>query len=273
MDMWLPHPVQTVTDAFLGMVDAQVPGLIEGLYFVGSIALNDYRTHRSDIDFVALMAHRPTPDELDTLTHIHTALQQRWRRPFFDGIYVTQLDLASDPQSLAHCPSAHEGRFLPASEGDIITWHTLAQHGLRVRGPAISPLTVWVDPTRLAAWTDQNLDAYWQRHVLDRGARLLTPSGLVGQSAWSCEWCVTGVSRLHYTLATGSITSKEGAALYVHATFPARWHRVLDEALRIRRADRRRSLYRSPFARRRDVRAFTAMVIADAHRLYKQGVQ
>jgi hypothetical protein len=134
----------------------------------------------------------------------------------------------------------------------------------------VSDLTVWTDATALAAWTNDNLDMYWQRRVLDRGARLFTPYGLHGLTEWACEWCVTGVSRLHYTLATGAITSKEGAGIYALATFPARCRRVIEEALRIRRAAAGRSVYRSPLSRRRDVRAFTAMVIADAHRLYTE---
>ena len=88
-----------------------------------------------------------------------------------------------------------------------------------------------VEPQPLAAWTDDNLDSYWRRRVLEPGARLLSPYGLVGLTEWACEWCVTSVSRLQHTLATGAMASKEGAAAYARATFPARWHRVIDEAL------------------------------------------
>ncbi len=268
--MTLPAPVQSVVDAFLDAVDVRVPALVEVLYLVGSVALDDFRPHRSDVDFVAVTARRPDAASLVALERIHDGLQQRRRRPFFDGIYVTWHDLASDPTLLDHCPNAHEGRFQSDGQGDVIAWHTLAHHGVRCRGPAVADIPVWTDATALAAWTNDNLDTYWQRRVLDRGARLLTPYGLIGLGAWACEWCVTGVSRLHYTLATGVITSKEGAGRYALATFPDRWQRVIEEALRIRRAAGGRSLYGSPLSRRRDVRAFTEMVIADAHRLYTE---
>jgi hypothetical protein len=103
-------------------------------------------------------------------------------------------------------------------------------------------------------------------------------------------WIVLGVSRLHYTLATGEICSKEAAGLYARQTFLERWHRVVDESLRIRRADRARpdaasacaefaadlrirsagdlSLYRTPIDRRRDAISFGEMVITDAHERY-----
>jgi hypothetical protein len=266
----VPAQVQAVADTFLQAIDAKAPALIEGLYLVGSVAQDDFRPHRSDIDFVAVMTHRPDAATLAALERVHADLQQRWRRPFFDGIYVTRDDLASDPRQIDHCPTAHEGKLQPAGAGDLIAWHTLAWHGVRVHGPAVDELAVWTDADALAAWTDDNLDTYWQRRVLDPGARLLSLYGLVGLTAWACEWCVTGVSRLHYTLATGAITSKEGAGIYALATFPARWHRVIEEALRIRRVAGGHSLYRWPLSRRRDVLAFTAMVIADAHRLYQE---
>jgi hypothetical protein len=80
------------------------------------------------------------------------------------------------------------------------------------------------------------------------------------------------------TLSTGEIGSKETAGRYSLWTFPEQWHPIVNEAIRLRQLDRaspdltgalrglldRDSLYRSPFARRRDVLAFGDMVIRDA---------
>lgn len=269
--MNLPTPVPDIVEAFLEAIDAEVPALVEGLYLVGSVALSDFRPPRSDIDFIAVTANQPDAACLVALERVHTRLQERWQRPFFDGIYVTWHDLADDPARAGSGPYSHEGLFHADGWGERnpITWHTLAQSGVRCRGPAIADINLWSDSTVLTAWTNDNLDAYWRR-LLDRGARLLTPSGIAGLTSYACEWCVLGVSRLHYTLSTGKITSKEGAGIYARETFPVRWHRLIEEALRIRRATERRSLYRSPFARRRDVLTFTDVVITDAHRRYKQ---
>ena len=113
------------------------------------------------------------------------------------------------------------------------------------------------------------------------------PQSLNALTSWGAAWIVLGVSRLHYTLATAKICSKEAAGLYAREAFSERWHRVVDESLRIRRADRARpdaasacselaadlrirpagdlSLYRTPLDRRRDAIAFGEMVITDAH--------
>ena len=84
--------------------------------------------------------------------------------------------------------------------------------------------------------------------------------------SWAPAWGVLGVSRLHYTLATGEITSKEGAGIYALRTFHRRWRRIVEECLRIRGGGEGRSLYRTPLGRRRDALAYMAMVIEDAQR-------
>lgn len=272
--MSLPVPVQSVVDAYLEIARAEAGTLVEGLYLVGSVALDDFQPHTSDIDFIAVMARRPQPAELAALERVHTQLWARQPRPFFDGIYTTWADLARDPAGLDPGPSVHEGSFHPRSRGERtpIAWHTLAHQGIGCRGPAPAALAVWTDPARLAAWTNDNLDRYWLR-LLNPNSALYWRTAMAGLTGWACVWCVLGVTRLHYTLATGQITSKQGAGLYARATFPSRWQRVIEEALRIRRQTSRRSLYHSPLARRRDVLAFTAMVIAGAHRLYAESAQ
>jgi hypothetical protein len=80
-----------------------------------------------------------------------------------------------------------------------------------------------------------------------------------------------GAARLHYTLATGKITSKEGAGVYARETFPDRWHPIIDECLRIRRRQPNRSRYRSIWTRRHDALAFLDYAITDAHRIDNHG--
>jgi hypothetical protein len=88
-------------------------------------------------------------------------------------------------------------------------------------------------------------------------------AGLAALRPWAAAWGVLGVSRLHYTLAAGEITSKYGAGLYALRRFPARWHPPIIEALRIRRGDGGRSVYRTPLGRRADLLCYLAMVIDD----------
>ncbi len=111
--MSLPVIVDEVVGVYLEMIDAEAPGLVEGLYLVGSAALGDFRPHSSYIDFVAVTATRPEPAELAGLRRVHNRLHQRWPRPYFDGGYVTWDDLANDPAQAGPGAHTHEGRFRP----------------------------------------------------------------------------------------------------------------------------------------------------------------
>jgi hypothetical protein len=284
--------VEDVVGAYLEAVDAQAAGLIQGLYLIGSVALGEFRPRTSDIDFVAVTATPPDTAALAVLERVHVRLRERRPRPFFDGCYLTWDDLGQGPAQARRGPHSHDGRFHAHATGapDPVTWHTIARHGVARRGPAPADVDIWADPQALATWTLGNLDGYWRR-LLDGASRVRSRWGLAALTPYAAVWVVTGVSRLHYTLATGELASKEGAGSYALATFPQRWHRVAREALRIRRADRARpgimsavtaevgeslrlrggegrSLYSTPLARRRDVLAFGDMVISDAHRRY-----
>ncbi len=90
--------VAAVVDAYLRVVQAEAPGLVEGLYLTGSVALGEFRPRTSDIDYLAVTATPPDPAAVAALARAHHRLRRLHRRPFFDGRYVTWQDLASDPR-------------------------------------------------------------------------------------------------------------------------------------------------------------------------------
>ncbi|WP_244533653.1 aminoglycoside adenylyltransferase domain-containing protein [Methylobacterium aquaticum] len=73
--------------------------------------------------------------------------------------------------------------------------------------------------------------------------------------------------RLHYVLATGVVPSKSDAGLYGLITFQPEWHRIIDEALRIRRERGAECLYATPGERGPDALAFVRLVADDARTL------
>lgn len=265
---------QTVTDmiaSYLALADAEAPGLIEGLYLEGSAALGDFQPQASDIDFVAVTAEPPDSAALGALQRVHDRLRDQHRRPFLDGVYLTWSDLAAGPTAAAGRPASHEGRFNPQARADRfspITWHTIARHGVTLRGPEPADTDIWTDPAGLAAWCNTNLDQYWACG-LARAGRLLSKPGIGLLTGYGTVWTVTGISRLHYTIATGEITSKSGASQHALHTFDDRWQPLINEALRLRRNDPQPSRYRNPFARRPDIIDFGHAVIADAHTIYR----
>lgn len=103
--------------------------------------------------------------------------------------------------------------------------------------------------------------------MADRGKNLASRAGLAGLTDMWIAWMVLGAPRLHYSIATGAVTSKDGAGRYALQTMPERWHRIVREALRIRRGDAEHGLYPSRLLRRREMLAFVGFVIEDAGRL------
>ncbi len=245
--------VARVCARYLDLADRYAPGLVEGLYLQGSVALGDYVDSVSDIDFVAVSS---SPALSSPIQAVHAQLRRYHPKPFFDGIYVSWDDLRADPATVPAGISVHEWRVEPhaRSERTPVTWEILAQAGIAVRGPAAGELGVHTDWPGLAAATRRNLDEYWAPWV-ERAAR--TPVGL---TAWATSWGVLGVARLRHTLAAGRITTKTEAAGFAADRYDPRWHRIVAEALRIRRGGR--PLYRNPWRRRADLAGFAREVLS-----------
>ena len=111
-----------------------------------------------------------------------------------------------------------------------MTWATLRDIAVPVFG-TLDREALWHDPARLASWTRENVEAYWVPW-LGRASKLWTPAGLAMLGRALPMWGVLGISRLHYTLATGHIASKSAAGEHAKTAFDPRWHRILDEASR-----------------------------------------
>jgi hypothetical protein len=271
--------LEATVAAYLEDADREAAGFVEGLYLVGSAALGEFLPGTSDVDFLAVSARPADAGTVRALARAHRRLRRRRPRPFFDGRYVTWADLGRDPAEAGPGPYAAGGRFrgVGAAGCDPVAWHTLAAHGLRCRGPTREALRVFTDADALRRWVAGNLEGYWR--PLLRGARTIRPWrpwSVQAATSYGAVWIVLGICRLHATLATGRILGKDAAGRYGLETFAPRWHRVLQEARRIRRADRarpdpfsaaaelvrdRESLYRHPAARRADVLAFAEMVL------------
>lgn len=257
----LPRQVEQVTGLFLSLVDEALPGLVEGLYLHGSLGFGEWYDGRSDIDYVAVLAERPTPETVDALRGVHDEVATTFQRPPFDGFHLTWDDLARPSYSCPDVPCTQGGLFHEEARLDVhpVTWHELARHGVTVRGPALSEVEIWTDEAALRSYTRENLASYW-REEADALARF---PGEAGRSE-TVAWCVLGVSRLHHLLATGALTSKTGAGRYALARFGEGWRSVVTEALALRVTGETSGAYDQDEARRAaDVIAFTDMVVTD----------
>jgi hypothetical protein len=283
----LPAVARAAADALLARLDRALPGRITGFYVVGSACLGAFRDGRSDVDFVAVASGRLDAGELRRLRTIHRerwasalagdALRGRW--PLVcNGCYLGPGDLSRSPLEVTPLAGHVAGRFGIAERGfDVnpVTWHTLAGHGIAIRGPEPGCLGVRIDAAELRAWTLDNLGGYWRRWV-ERARRpgvstlraLLRPGAATALTRRSAAWGVLGAPRLHYTLATGQIASKEQAGRYALEAFAPDWQPLIQEALAFWRGAPSSPPYRRrPGLRRRAAAGFVAHVIESANQL------
>jgi hypothetical protein len=227
-DIWPPHEVKHVTGLFLELVDEALPGLVEGLYLHGSLGFGEWYPARSDIDFVAVTADRMSPAAVRTLRDVHARLGETFPRPPFDGSHVTWSDLARSPYDCPDVPGIIGGSWRDEGRVDIspVTWHELARHGVRIRGPLLEDVDVWTDEHVLREHSHLNLQEYWARELAEL-RRFPDEAAKVD----IVSWFVLGIPRLHHLLATGRLTSKNGAGQHAVDAFGERWRPVVTEAL------------------------------------------
>jgi hypothetical protein len=169
---------------------------------------------------VLVVLDRPmNASDLAMVGEMHAGLEAtRGDGPHCDGLYVTP-DLLGT-RSDVKVPFSVDGVF--QAEGDTtdpVLWTLLDQYGITLRGPKAAELRVAPDPAWLREWNHGNLESYWRTHVGHR-ARLAEqdPESLVDPHLLA--WEVTGPGRLHATIATGKVISKEAAADYTARLFP-----------------------------------------------------
>jgi hypothetical protein len=173
----LPAAAQEAVDDLLGRLDRAVPGRVDGFYVVGSACLGAFRVGRSDLDFVAVVAGELGRGELARVRAVHmgrwgsalvrdVAVRRRW--PLVcNGIYLRSGDLSRSPLEVTPLAGHIAGRFKVDERDGLdvnpVTWHTLAGHGIAVRGPQRDRLQIHLDDAQLRSWTLGNLNSYWRR--------------------------------------------------------------------------------------------------------------
>ena len=217
----LPDPVAAAIESWVGHHDRLAPGVVEGLYVVGSVALDDW-TPRSDIDVVAFISDPTDPDTVTALEAAHVAYRSEGGHPTVDGPFLSWADVASPPTSLQR-PWSLDGEFrfdAECFELNPVVWYTLAEYGVAVRGPATTDLGVACDEADRRAWVRDNVDTYWRTVREEVAGVLAADPDRQEFSADMVEWCVLGVARIWLTAETGGVVSKTEAGAWAARRLP-----------------------------------------------------
>jgi hypothetical protein len=148
-----------------------------------------------------------------------------------NGVFVRAADLGRPVTTIEPLASQVGGTFRRGTGFDVnpVQWTTFSRRGVTVRGPEPATLGLDPEPDRLVRWNLDNLRDYWvpwaERTRRRPGARWRTMSG------WSTAWGVLGAPRLHHTITTGEVISKEAAGEWATEVLDARYHPIVDEGL------------------------------------------
>jgi hypothetical protein len=265
------HPrIAEILRLFIDQLSEARQGLLEGFYLCGSIALGDYSIEMSDIDFVAFTNKRLSDSDVALIQSIHENVESRYRKPNLSGIYLSWDDMGQLPESIAPYPYYADGRMHIAGyyNLNLVTWFELKHYGKEMVGPPVAELDFEVDMEQLISRMRQNLNAYWTGWIR-KSSRLYSPYA-PGQyfQRTDVEWGVLGISRLFYTFREKNITTKAAAGHYALDVVPEKWHRIVEEAILIRRGVSK-SLYRSKVKRKSEALAFMRYIQRECNSLFE----
>jgi hypothetical protein len=152
-----------------------------------------------------------------------------------NGVFVSAEDI-SLPVTRIRALAAHSGpRFTVGHAFDVnpVTWQVLLHNGITVRGRAPAELGLDPEPGQLRAWNLDQLRGHWRGYADAALAGAVPRKPLVpGHRLVLAR--LLGPPRLHHTIATGAVLTKEAAGAYARDTFSPAWHPVLDAALALR---------------------------------------
>lgn len=228
---------------YLVAADRLLPGRITGFYIVGSAALGAWRAGCSDIDFVGVVEGDPTDRDVRRLRVLHAlgntiAIGRALLRaqPTFpgtmNGVFVLASDL-SRPVTQIRPLASHSGPSFQRGRGfdaNPVTWKVLAERGITMRGAAPNDLGLDPQPSRLRAWNLDQLHGHW-RSFADKAMSGRPPSKPLVPPHRAVTARLLGPPRLHHTIATGEVITKEAGGEYALDTFVTRWHPLIRTAL------------------------------------------
>jgi hypothetical protein len=257
----IPPLATLVLDAYRRLLDERAPGLVDGLYLHGSVALGAWVEGKSDLDFVAILARPADKRDLAALDLVHREVARVSPRPEMQGAYLRRQDLHGTATEVAPHPAYSDGRLRLSTRSGLcpVDRWLLSERGVTVFGADLEARDLDVCWDEVAGYMADNLQTYWAAWLTSprRLAYLLVDDGV--------EWAVLGVCRLLYGLEEKSLVSKLEAGEHALIRLPTRWHALLREAIDLRlgrlRLGKAAIYYRSRIARALETRAFLRYVV------------
>ena len=257
----LPHDVSRLLDEFVDVLDRELPGVVEGVYVVGSLALDDYRPGVSDVDLVVVSAVDPGPAAQAALQRVQRVVTSP-AAPVLDAIFLTWNDLAGPAGADAGWAHFGDGAVHPKAgyNANPPVWRTIARRGVTVRGPAPETLRVFDDDDEIVRFCRTDLLGYWANWA--SAARGFGKTAAFASTDAGLVWGALNPTRLHAEATTGRVISKGAGVAHIAQHFDGRFTTLVARARRVRDGGRGPST-RERWSQRSDLAALIEALAAD----------
>lgn len=226
-----PTPYDDVNKVLL-YLRAVVDGLLSehfvGMYLCGSLAVGDFDPRHSDIDLIIVTDGPLSDNWVPALQAVHDRLPIPAWRHIIEAVYIPQEALQHGAPPGARYPVLEKGGTLalaPLEDGWPVQVYTLREHGIAMAGPAPRTFIPPVDRAAMnragfaiaALWLEQaQTDPSWLEWLRPRQHQ---------------AFVILTLCRLLYTLETGAVASKPGAARWAQAALGSRWVGLIAQAV------------------------------------------
>ncbi len=230
----LPINVLNCLRDYQTLLNESLPGMVEGIYVHGSIALDAYVPGKSDVDFLTVLNRECTNKDLERLSNLHRMIEKQYAAPLLDGGYM-RWDGFDETQSSMLSPYYNDGKLQLSHFYNPITGWILQSQGITIMGPDIQSVPLAITSQQLIAYVKRNMKEYWAERTKkvdksrDQFLRLQDE-----EIDAEIEWCVLGLLRQYYTLREQKIISKAGAGHYGLEHLDVKWHPIITHALNVK---------------------------------------
>ena len=239
---------------------------LAGIYLTGSVCFGEFYEGKSDADCTVLLKTPLEAEKLHEIKKIHLDIASRYRGILLESQYISVDNIGKCEADTQPFYSCHENEISSGkSNASEVTWFTLKNHGITVWGMPADEIDIATSVSEVKAYVKANVNGYW-RYWLSETRKPASSKRKLALTNWAVEWCVCGITRMYFTMMEGDITAKGKAAEYGLTCLPESTHKILKEALRIRRCERG-GHYDSRYIRRREMIEYMEYIIEQIQNL------
>ncbi|GFZ29758.1 nucleotidyltransferase [Clostridium zeae] len=255
MTILIPQNIEQVLFAYENELKCTFNDKVFGVYIYNSVALGNFDDNKSDIDFITVINEDFNDVDLKKLKLIHQKLINAYKYARkMEVMYIKFDEVGKGNNEISPYLYFADRKLHEYGYYDInsVTWWTLKNYGIAIKSPDISNLQLNVEWKDVITNMNHNLNFYWKTKLKNK---------FIFITDYWIEFSILTLCRILYTFENNKITSKVEAAEFASNVVDEKYKMIISEALRIRTAASKKSLYKFRVVRQREARVFIENII------------